>query len=167
MAKNRTDRTEQKLEELKAEIADLRAEISVLHAEEGGMVERRELSMKLDGLREEISSMRIDKARLVEENEKDRREVEHMIGLERNRQTIENDAAEAEIAVARREAMLEVREESLGDKEEAFEKQMEFIEVRMAEENKYVRKIMEKILDRLPDVNVAINGRGGVKVEDD
>jgi hypothetical protein len=68
-------------------------------------------------LKEELETLRIEKDRKEEEQERKIREVEHKVGLEKAR-------TEFEVEAAKREAVLDVREENLTEAQERFESQM-------------------------------------------
>lgn len=100
-------------------------------------------------LREEIETLKIEKSRKVEEHETERRELTHMIGLEKKRQ-------EFEIAQTTREMMVQVQEANLAADKKRFEAQMEFQTERFEAEVGYLKEMMKDILGRLPNVNMGI-----------
>lgn len=111
----------------------------------------RDLTVKTKELRTQVEQLTIEKGRKEEEYARREREVEHKVGLERKRQ-------EMEMAAAKREATLTVREENLKADRERFEAQLKFHEDRFAQEVTYLKDIMSNILKRLPDVNVRVTG---------
>jgi len=91
--------------------------------------------------------LRISKSRVTEEHEREKRELTHMIGLEKKRQ-------EVELTQGKREATLTVREENLKADRERFEEQMNFTRERFEKEVGYLKDLMGEVLDRLPTVTV-------------
>lgn len=106
-----------------------------------------DLSAKVWSLREQVEVLEIEKARKQEEFAREKREIEHKVGLERKRQ-------EFEVTAATREATLAAREENLTADRKRFEDQMKFHEKRFGEEVGYLKGMIEQILGRLPDVSV-------------
>lgn len=100
-------------------------------------------------LQEDINDLEIDKSKRNEQYDRREREVEHKVGLERNRQQFE-------VEQAKREAEVSIREENLTADRERFEKQLEFHEKRFTEEVGYLKGIVEQVLERLPDASIAI-----------
>src|SRR4051812_27941249 len=65
-----------------------------------------DLAKKVKELRQQVETLEIEKDRAEEDFERREREIEHKIGLERKRQ-------EFEVAAAKREAVVSLREENL------------------------------------------------------
>jgi hypothetical protein len=107
----------------------------------------------VSNLRAEIETLKIEKGRKQEEHAKEERELRHMIGLEKKRQ-------EFEIEQARKETSLKVREDNLAAEKARFEEHLKFNTDRFTSMEKYLKEMMEKVLDRLPNVNVEMK-RGG------
>jgi hypothetical protein len=144
------------LAELTDEIKVLSKEVASLVGEREYLQETRSLSEEVLYLKENIEDLKLKELRIREEQETEKRETRHMVGLERKRQEFEAEQKLHEIGLAKQEAVLEVREQNLDAERQAFEKQMKFITDRMTSETGYLREIMESILKRLPDVNVAL-----------
>ncbi len=106
-----------------------------------------DLSQRVKELREKAEKLEIEKGRKEEEFQRREREVEHKVGLDRKRQ-------EFEVASAKREAMLSVREENLAADRKRFEEQISFHEERFTQEVGYLKELMTQIMQRLPDVTV-------------
>ena len=144
--------------ELEAQLSDqvleLRDSIARLEATLKVKSKETELTATANALKEQIAQLNIDKDRIVEANERDKREVTHMVGLERKRQEFEAEQARAGIETARKEAVLEVKTENLKAEREAFKKEMDFREQRFEEEVGYLKDLMGQILERLPTVTV-------------
>jgi hypothetical protein len=110
-------------------------------------IEELKLSKTVVELREEIVDLEIGKAKQKEDHDKREREVKHMVGLEKKRSEFDQSAA-------KREAILEVREENLAKSQERFETEMKFQRDRFETEVGYLKELMGDILDRLPTVTV-------------
>ena len=76
-----------------------------------------------------------------------------MVGLENKRQKVE-------VEQARREAVLQVKEENLKAKQEQFDASMKFREDQFKSEMTRMQGFLEEITKRLPVVNVNKNIRG-------
>lgn len=109
-----------------------------------------DLTEKVKDLRETIETLKIERSRIQEEHAKREREIEHKLGLERKRQ-------EMELELAKREAVLDVNEKNLQSERDQFEKQMEFIQERMATETGYLKDMIGEVLARLPDAKIMMN----------
>lgn len=81
------------------------------------------------------------------------REIEHKVGLERERQKHELDAA-------KREALVGVREENLKADRDRFEAQMKFQEERFTKEVGYLKDTLAEVLKRLPSAEFTANLSG-------
>jgi hypothetical protein len=132
---------------LKSSIDGLRDEIAGLRRERDAAKKEVELTDHVIRLKTEIEDLRISKGRLTEEHEREKRELKHMIGLEKRRQ-------EFEIDEATRAAKLTVREENLSADRTRFEEQMKFTHERFEKEVAYLKDLMTDILERLPTVTV-------------
>lgn len=106
-------------------------------------------------LRSEIETLTIQRDRMKEQNDKERRELTHMIGLEKKRQ-------EFEIAQAKAETTLKVQQENLAADKKRFGDEMGFQRERFEKEVGYLKDMMKDILDRLPNVNatLTLGGKG-------
>ena len=120
-------------------------------------VERAKLASELA---DEIVTLKKEKANLeirIEaqkaEYERNDLEIKHMVGLENNRQKVE-------VEQARREAVLQVKEENLKAKQEQFDASMKFREDQFKSEMTRMQGFLEEITKRLPVVNVNKNIRG-------
>jgi hypothetical protein len=101
-------------------------------------------------LNQEIEELRISKARREEEFARREREIEHKVGLERKRQ-------EFEIAQAKRETTVEVREENLNADKVRFKAEMDFQRKRLEEEVTSLRSLVEKMMERLPSADLLVS----------
>ena len=131
-------------DKLADELAGLRAEVKALRTERDETAERNEL-------RDEIEQLRRETATLTEEHERKIRETEHKTGL--MRQKVSQD-----IANAKRETELKVREENLKADKQRFADEMEFQRKHLQGEVDRIDGILRAILDRLPSIDVALSG---------
>ena len=120
-------------------------------------VERAKLASELA---DEIVTLKKEKANLeirIEaqkaEYERNDLEIKHMVGLENKRQKVE-------VEQARREAVLQVKEQNLKAKQEQFDASMKFREDQFKSEMTRMQGFLEEITKRLPVVNVNKNIRG-------
>jgi hypothetical protein len=119
--------------------------------------ERTKTEEKIVELKKKITQLEIDKSKIEEDNARERREIEHKVGLEKKRQ-------EMELELAKREAIVEVREANLDADRKRFEDQMRFTTERFEKEAAAVHEMMGEVLKRLPNfsehVEMALgNGR--------
>lgn len=136
-----------KIEELSEEIRRLSAEVKKLQGQRDAEAEGVKLNEKINKLRKELTDLQIEKDRVEEDNAREKREVTHMVGLERKR-------GEWEIEKASQEAVLRVREENLKHEREQFKKEMDTVITRFEKTEQYIKELMEKVLERLPTVTV-------------
>lgn len=108
-----------------------------------GIRSLRDLSAKVKQLREEAETLKIEAARKDEEYAKRDREIEHKVGLERERQ-------KNELENAKREAVVTVREKNLEADRTRFEEQMKFHEDRFSKEVGYLKELLESVVKALP-----------------
>ena len=119
--------------------------------------ERIKLAAKLgddvDALKRKLSELEIQKSQKEEEFARKQREVEHMVGLERKRSAFEKESAT-------RDATLTVREENLKAEKKRFEDQMAFHDKRFTEEVGYLKEMIGRVLEAIPNVSPAPKKRG-------
>lgn len=142
--------------ELLTELRGLRKEIAELLVRRGVLKREVDLSDEVVRLKTEISDLKIDKGRREEKHAADERELRHMIGLEKKRQ-------EFEVTAAKRESIVAVREENLAADKQRFADEMKFQRERFTEEVGYLKSMVGEVLERLPSVNVALEGTAGRK----
>ena len=140
--------------ELDTAVLALKAEIEELRIERNAQMKQLDAAKSVIDLKRQITDLEIAKAKIVEDNAREKREVTHMVGLERKRQEFEAEQALKGIENAREEAILEVREENLKAERVAFEKSMDFQQKRFEKEVGYLKDLMGQILERLPTVTV-------------
>lgn len=133
-----------RLEEVSKQLAETKGQRSAQR-------EALELTETVQDLKTQIADLEIKQAGIVEKHAREKRETEHMVGLQRRRGEFETEAA-------KREAVLEVREENLSAQQEQFESQMKFREERFDGEVEYLKSLMSQILKRLPTIGVELGG---------
>lgn len=101
-------------------------------------------------LKKQIASLEIDKSKKEEDFARQERELRHMVGLERKRQ-------EVEMAQAKRDTELTVREGNLQAEKERFAEQLRFNTERFEKMETYLKDMMGDILQRLPNVTMKIS----------
>lgn len=107
------------------------------------------LSEQVVKLKKEICDLEIGKAKAKETHDREERELRHMIGLEKKRQ-------EVEIAQAKRETELLVREGNLKAERARFDENLKFNTERFEKMESYLKEMMANILQRLPNVNMEV-----------
>jgi hypothetical protein len=140
--------------ELDTAVLALKAEIEELRIERNAQMKQLDAAKSVIDLKRQITDLEIAKAKIVEDNAREKREVTHMVGLERKRQEFEAEQATKSIENARERALLEVREENLDAERKAFDKSMDFQQKRFEKEVGYLKDLMGQILERLPTVTV-------------
>lgn len=133
--------------------------ILIVSKEEKELIERLRklepitaLSEEVLSLKREIANLEITKSKQKEDHDKQERELRHMIGLEKKRQ-------EVEIAQAKRDTELTVREGNLAAEKKRFEESLKFNTERFENMETYLKDMMKNILERLPNVNMEIKRR--------
>ncbi len=130
--------------------------ILIVSKEEKELIERLRklepvtaLSEQVLTLKRQIAELEITKSKQKEDHEREERELRHMIGLEKKRQ-------EVEIVQAKKETALTVREENLAAEKRRFEEHLKFNTERFESMEKYLKSMLDNILQRLPNVNMEI-----------
>lgn len=134
-------------QELLTEIRGLRRDLQDARTERDDLRQRTKLTDEITDLKKQVVDQEIRRDKLTEDHEREKREVKHMVGLEKKRQ-------EFEIDQARRETTVTVREENLAADRKRFEDQMKFTTERFESEVGYLKDLMGEVLDRLPTVTV-------------
>lgn len=129
------------------ELRGLKRSLAKLEGERDAAREEIGLADQVVTLKKTLTDLEIKHDRVKEQHEREKREVEHMVGLEKKRQTFEVDSA-------KRDAVLSVREENLTADKDRFAEQMKFQDDRFKSEVKYLKDLMGQILERLPTINV-------------
>ena len=129
---------------LAAELAGLRADVKALKSERDETAERNRL-------RDQIEQLKREKATLAEESARKIRETEHKTGLLKQK-------TDQDIANAKRETELKVREENLKADKQRFAGEMEFQRKHLQGEVDRIDGVLKAILERLPVIDVALSG---------
>jgi hypothetical protein len=132
---------------LAEELAGLRADIRELRAE-------KDSTQQLTKLHRDVETLKLEKGRLEEDNARRIRETEHKVGLLKTKQ-------DHDVANAKRETKVEVREENLAADKQRFEDEMKFQRDHLQREVGRIEDILGKILERLPVIDVSLNGAAG------
>jgi hypothetical protein len=131
-------------DKLAGELSGLRADVKALKSERDETAERNQL-------RDQIEQLKREKATLTEDSARKVRETEHKTGLLKTKQ-------EHEVANARRETELAVREENLKADKQRFADEMKFQREHLQREVDRIEGILGKVLERLPDISAAFDG---------
>lgn len=131
------------------ELAQLRAEIRALRTE-------RDSTAQVTSLREQAERLKLERGRLIEENDRKIRETEHKVGLLKTQQ-------EHDVANARRETMVQVREENLSADRDRFKGEMDFQRQHLEKEVERVASILGQVLERLPNLDATLELAAGAR----
>lgn len=105
------------------------------------------LENEIARLTREVTKLEIARDKQLETTKRERREIEHLVGLERKR-------SEAETALALREAKIGVREEAFAKDLNRFQEQMDFNNAQFNNQVRYLQEIVGKVLAHLPKVEL-------------
>jgi chromosome segregation ATPase len=131
-------------DKLAEELSGLRADVKALKSERDETAERNRL-------RDQIEQLKREKATLTEEGTRKIRETEHKTGLLREK-------TDQDIANAKRETELKVREENLKADKQRFADEMEFQRKHLQGEVDRIDDVLKAILERLPVIDVSLSG---------
>ena len=155
---NSPNPTSERFDELMEELADLKRSVAEIKGERQATAHMRDLEKEYDQVKRELTDKQIEFDREQEKWDREKREVEHMVGLQRKRGEFETEAAG-------REATLSVREENLKADKERFEEHVKFIEARFDQQFESLNGLMEKFLERMLTtkqlITVGSNNGGG------
>ena len=107
------------------------------------------LTDEVVALKTSIADLEINKSKLTESHEREKREVQHFVGLEKKRQEVEIDQAT-------REATLKVREENLDADKARFDDHIKFVEEKQAKHLDDIKALLSQVMDRIPTVTVDV-----------
>ena len=105
---------------------------------------------EIQKLKEEITTLKIEKAKQVEDHERTKREIEHKVGLHKEK-------VEQEIAHAKRETAVSLREQNLQKDEQRFSAQMKFEREHLQAQIESTNKLVAQLLERLPSAEIIAN----------
>jgi hypothetical protein len=137
-----------KQDEERARLAD---ELAGLRSEIRALREERDETERVTDLRRKVEQLKIEKDRLAEDNARKIRETEHKVGLLKTKQ-------DHDVANARRETKIEVREENLTADKKRFEDEMAFQREHMQREVDRFDGIAKALMERLPTIEVELSG---------
>jgi len=149
-------------------IKNLNRDVTELKGEREGTREELRVTRDYVSLKKQLTDLEIQYDREQEKHEREKRDIEHMVGLEKKRQ-------EFELESARRDVTLSLREENLAAERQRFEEHTEFIVNRFEKEAGRREELMKELLARLPTVRVdrhikefaSANGNGNGNGEED
>lgn len=142
------------------ELRALKIQVTELRAERDAVTDVQALEEERVSLKRELTDLQIEFDREQEKWDREKRDVTHMVGLQKKRGEFETNSAS-------REAKLAVREENLEADKARFEEHVNFMEKRFEEELKATRKMMEKFLDRMPETKqlITVGGNGNSRAK--
>ena len=108
-----------------------------------------QLTEQITTLKTQLTDLEIQKAQREETHAREDRELRHMIGLEKKRQ-------EVELAAAKRDVELTIRESHLKAEQARFEDHLKFNTARFEKMEEYLKGMLSDILARLPNVSVLV-----------
>lgn len=134
----------------------IRKDVALLLADHEDCGQRH--ANEIERLEREKVHKQIELDRVNEKHQREKREIEHMVGLHRQR-------VDQEIELAKREQVITLREENLTKDRERFEQEMRFMRERMESEVERLNGFVTELLDRMPTVTVdrrirSVNGAG-------
>lgn len=117
-----------------------------------------ELDKTVTKLKTEIADLEISKSKVTESHEREKREVEHKVGLLKVQH-------EQEMKLATQEAVLKVREENLKADKTRFEEQMKFERDHLQKQIESLNTMVGQMMEKLPSAEIyadlsAGGGRG-------
>lgn len=143
------DPTSERFDALMDELAELKGAVAEIRGERKATQTLRDMETQYVAIKKELTDLQIEFDREKEKHEREKREVEHLVGLERKRSAFEREQGVAEAKVA-------VREENLAAERERFEDQMKFITTRFEKEIEQSKDLQMEILARLPKVETLL-----------
>lgn len=149
-----TNPTSARFDALMEELVGLKTSVAELRGDREGYGRAQKLEKEISTLKRELTAKQIEFDRELEKWDREKREVEHMVGLQRKRSEFDAEAAG-------REAKLAVREENLAAQEKRFEEHVAFIEKRFDQQFGSLEKLTGQILERMPTTKQLITVGGG------
>lgn len=137
----------EEIKKLTETVARLEGQIKALRAERSDLGNIIQLEDRITELQKEKTAKEIEIDKINERNARERRETEHLVGLQQRRADFEKEAA-------KREAELAVREENLAHEKEQFAEQMKFTTERFEKTEQNIMNILGQVMERLPKVEV-------------
>jgi hypothetical protein len=138
---------DKQLAELTEKIEALTRNVAALKGEKAAATEELGLSTRVVELQREKVTLEIELDRVKEKHAREKREIDHKLGLHRKQVDVEVD-------LAKREQVVAIREEALTQQQTRFEEEMNFMRDRMQGEIDRVSALTSEILEWLPVVKV-------------
>jgi len=135
-------------------IRSLSEQISRLEGQVNDLTRQKDRTAELRQLEDRLETVKREKARHDEENDRKIRETEHRVGLLRKQQ-------ELDVANAKRETELEIREGNLSREQQSFEERMEFQDKLRRDEAARTHELMQAVLERLPNIQATFTRTEG------
>ena len=151
---SKSDPTSARFDQLLDELAELKTAVTELKGERAATSKIRDMEREYAETKRQLTDLQIEFDKEKEKHAREKREVEHLVGLERKRSEFEREAAVTEARVA-------VREENLTAEQQRFEDQMKFITTRFEKEIEQSKELMMEILTRLPKVEALMRIQSG------
>lgn len=151
-----------RIKELEDEIITLQSEVRKLVRQKDDLKDEVGYSEQIVTLKKRLSDLEIEKDKKQEAFDREKREVEHMVGLQRQRADFEREKAV-------REAELSVRESNLETATKMVQEKMDFVQKSLSDQIGYLKDdILKTVIAALPNVNVELGrelGNGKAKAE--
>lgn len=130
------------------ELQQIQTRLDAVVSQLSGRADEVKITREIETLKRDLVEKQIQFDREKEKWEREKRETEHMVGLQKKR-------AEQERDLAVQAAELEVREGNLKAKEDMFEERLTKITEGLENQVKYLREdIIKQLLERLPTFDV-------------
>lgn len=130
-------------EELDA-IRKLSEQAARLEGQVADLIRQKDLTAELRKAEDKLETTKREQARKDEEHDRKVRETEHRVGLLKLQQ-------EHDVANAKRETMVTVREENLDKDRQRFEGEMKFQREHFERQANDIKSILSQVLERLPE----------------
>ncbi len=127
----------EKLEELGKDLERVTTIVSGLRAEKKSLQDINTLEAERQRLTKELADLQISFGKEKEKHDREKRETEHLVGLQKKR-------GEFEVQASKREAILDVREEHLKAATDALEQRMKFMQEQFDKQFDSLNDLMEK-----------------------
>ena len=138
------------IEKLQTQIEELEATVRKLMRQKKEVEDEAGYSEQIIQLKKKLADLEIQQAKKQETFDREKREVEHSVGLERRRSEFETEAAT-------RDAVLTVREQNLTNVQENLQKQIDFMVERFTSEVGYLKdEVLKTVIQALPNYNVEV-----------
>lgn len=131
------------------EIRHLSKRVAELKGTLDGGALHLEAQAEVQRLKREVVDLQIQRDKINEGHAREKREIEHSVGLHKKQ-------VELDLEIAKREASVTVREENLDARQARFTEQVSFLTDRMTGEVDRMNSLMNHILERLPKVEALI-----------